>query len=230
MEYHNKALDIRENVFGIEHPDVATSYNSIGGVYAVQGDYPKALEHYSKALDILEKVFGNEHPNVALSYRNIGYVFYSQGNYPKAMEYTNKALIILEKVLGTRHPETKQTMIIFENIKMTMIVQDPVAMQEHVFTATVVDGDTPARQQGMSGEYIVLEFADWTIKETSSLFDKNNEMRGKPKDVVLMKGGSISSHHFENTIGVQLDLKHIGKAEKNRIIKAYEKWKTKNSK
>ena len=227
LEYYNKALVIFEKVLGTEHPDVATSYNNIGTVYHRQSDYAKALEYYSKALVILEKVLGTEHPYVATTNNNIGGVYDNQGDYSKALEYYSKALAIQEKVLGPEHPDTKQVRNNVEYIKTAIIVQDPVAMQEYVFTAMVVDGDTPARQQGMSGEYIVLAFADWTIKETSSLFDKNNEMRGKPKDIVVIKDGAISQHHFENTIGVKLDLKHIGKEEKSRIIKAYEDWKAK---
>ena len=58
LEYHFKALAIREKVLGKEHPDTAMSYNNIAGVYDSQGDYPKALEYHFKALDIKEKVLG----------------------------------------------------------------------------------------------------------------------------------------------------------------------------
>ena len=73
----------------------------------------------------------------------------------------------------------------------------------------------------------MLEFADWNISSQESLFETANEMRGTPKAIVVMKGKEISTYHFENTIGVQFDLKQIGKDEKNRIIKAYNKWKKK---
>ena len=91
-------------------------------------------------------------------------------------------------------------------------------MKEYLYTAIVVDGNNPARQQGMYGEYIVLEFADWTTNGTTSLFEVNNEFRGKPKSIVVMKDDAVSRHHFENTIGVRLDLKKVGKEEKERII------------
>ena len=53
-------------------------------------------------------------------------------------------------------------------------------------------------------------------------------MRGKPKDILVMKDGIISRHHFENTIGAQFGLKQVGKEEKLRINKAYEEWKKQN--
>ena len=93
------------------------------------------------------------------------------------------------------------------------------------FTATTVGDDTPAAHAGMEGEYVVLEFADWTIESDSSLFDKNEELRGKPKTIVVMKGDAISQYHFENTIGVRLKFKKIGSQEKQRILKAYREWK-----
>ena len=93
------------------------------------------------------------------------------------------------------------------------------------FTATTVGDDTPAAHAGMEGEYVVLEFADWTIESDSSLFDKNAELQGKPKTIVVMKGDAISQYHFENTIGVEFNFKNIGSQEKQRILKAYREWK-----
>ena len=77
----------------------------------------------------------------------------------------------------------------------------------------------------MEGEYVVLEFADWTIESDSDLLDKNEELRGKPKTIVAMKGDAISQHHFENTIGVEFNFEMIGSQEKQRILKAYREWK-----
>ena len=79
----------------------------------------------------------------------------------------------------------------------------------------------------MAGEYVMLEFADWTIDSESSLFEKNEEMRGKPKSIVVMKDGIISQYHFDNSIGVQLGYKYVGEQEKQRILKAYKEWKEK---
>ena len=72
---------------------------------------------------------------------------------------------------------------------------------------------------------MVLEFADWTIESDSSLFDKSEELRGKPKTIVVMKGDAISQYHFENTIGVKFKFKKRGSQEKQRILKAYREWK-----
>lgn len=100
-------------------------------------------------------------------------------------------------------------------------------MSEVVFTATIGD-DTPAAQQGLSGEYYFLEVEDWTFDSTNSLLDKLVELQGKPKTIVLMKDGVISKHHFKDAFGAEMGLKYITKEEKAQITEAYNKWKLQN--
>ena len=106
LEFHTKALNIREKVLGKDHPDTANSYNNIGLVYSNMGNYSKALEFYTKALNIYEKVLGKNHPSTAVGYNNIGYLYSDMGDYPKALEFYTKALSIREKVLGKDHSDT----------------------------------------------------------------------------------------------------------------------------
>ena len=109
LEWYFRANVINEKMLGKKHPDTATTYNNIAGVYDRQGEYPKALEWYTKALVIREKVLGEEHSHTASSYNNIAGVYQSQGEYPKALEWYTKALAIVEKVLGKEHPDTAAT-------------------------------------------------------------------------------------------------------------------------
>ena len=108
LEYHSKALAIREMIFGMEHSDTAQSYNNIGLVYFIQGDYIKALEYYSKALVISEKILGSEHPDTITIYNNIGEIYHIKDEYDKALECHFKALETREKVLGV-HPDIAQS-------------------------------------------------------------------------------------------------------------------------
>lgn len=102
-------MDIQERVLGKGHSDTTIIYNSIGGIFHSQGDYPKALKYYQKALNIREKVLGKEHPDTAIIYNNIGGIYFCQGEYTKAIEYLKRTIAIVEKVLGPNHPYTKQT-------------------------------------------------------------------------------------------------------------------------
>ena len=231
LEMYQQSLKIRLAIFGENHPDVATSYNNIGGVYSSQGDYVQALEMYQRSLKIRLAIFGETHPDVATSYNNIGSVYYSQGDYIKALEMYQQSLKIILAIFGETHPAVTT---IYSNIGVAYFAAiqkgDDVSDFEELietmaFTATTVGDDTPAAHAGMEGEYVVLEFADWTIESDSSLFDKNEELRGKPKTIVVMKEDAISQYHFENKIGVKFNFKKIGSQEKQRILKAYREWK-----
>lgn len=231
LEYYSKSLAIREKVLGKEHPDVAISYNNIGTVYCRQKEYPKALEYYNKALAIQEKLLGLEHPDIAISYNNIGYVYGLQGYYAKALEFHQKALEIYEKVYGCEHPNVntiRKDIVYLRYTEALRINTLSEFLLNYIFTATIVDGDTPAKKQGMSGEYVLLKYADWTQESTTSLFEKINEIRGYPVDLLVMKDGVISKHHFENIIGAQFGIRQVSKEERQRINKAYEEWKKQN--
>ena len=180
------------------------------------------------ALAIYEKVLGAEHPDIATSYNNIGAVYVHQGDYSKALEYFFKALAIREKVFGPEHQYTKSVSEKILNVTYKMSLSSGGVqnfLSTHAFTATIIDADTPAQQQGLNGEYILLEFADWTQDSVISLFDKNDEMRGKPKDIVVLKDGVIRQYHFENTIGAMLGIKEVTTEERLRINEIYDRWK-----
>ena len=48
---------------GSEHPDVGSTYEGIGLVYAKKGDYAKAIEYSKKSFDIDLNLKGAEHPD-----------------------------------------------------------------------------------------------------------------------------------------------------------------------
>jgi tetratricopeptide (TPR) repeat protein len=74
LEYFNKSLKIKPEVYGERNPDTATSYNNIGEVYYRLGEYEKALEYYNKAKKILLNFVDENHPNIKIMNDNIEYV------------------------------------------------------------------------------------------------------------------------------------------------------------
>ena len=206
---------------------LALRYEYVGLLYSCCGDYQKTLEMYEKALKIRLEKYGENNEYVANSYTKIGEVYFDQGDYSDALEMYQKALRIYSEVLDKNRPEIGSS---FFNIKKCYWTAKSKGIElpgfkeftnPRVFIATTVDCDAPASKAGMCGECVVLEFADWTIDSESSLWAKNEEMRGKPKTIVVMKDGNISQYHFENTIGVQLDYEYVGEQEKQQILNAY---------
>ncbi|MCP4154084.1 MAG: tetratricopeptide repeat protein [bacterium] len=65
FENHKHALEIRLEVFGEEHPDIALSLNNIGATYLQLKRYNKALNSIEQAFEIRSKVIGEQHPDTA---------------------------------------------------------------------------------------------------------------------------------------------------------------------
>lgn len=232
-EYYHKALKIFKSSYGENHPNIAACYNCIGIMYAYQEEYESALEYHNKALQILKSNFEENHPIIATIYTQIGSEYSNQGDYDTALEYHNKALNIMKSVFGEDHPKTvsQQTSIAYLLYDKALKENSVKSFcEDHCFTVTVVSGDTPASQQGMSGEYILLEFGDWNQESTTSINDKIKELQGKRKTVLVMKNGIISQHRFKNMMGALIGIKYIGKEEKKPINEAYEEWKKQNRK
>jgi len=59
-----KSLEILQKTLPENHPDLATSYNNIGGVYNKMGKYSKALSYYERALGIWQCSLPPNHPHI----------------------------------------------------------------------------------------------------------------------------------------------------------------------
>jgi len=106
MEWHTKAVRVREDKLGKDHPTTAISYNYMGSLCHGNGEYDWAIEWYTKALRIQEAKLGKDHPTTAATYNNMGSQYYAKDEYDKAIEWHVKALRIQEAKLGKDHPTT----------------------------------------------------------------------------------------------------------------------------
>ena len=99
-----RALAIAENVYGLEHPNVASCAGNIGTILKAQGDLAGALRFAQRALSIDEKAYGPEHSMVAIRADNIGAILKAQGDLAEALEFSRRALAIHEKTCDPNHP------------------------------------------------------------------------------------------------------------------------------
>ena len=67
--------------------DVAASYNNLGVVYCVTGEFVKAKDYYERALEIRKEQLGPNHVDVAASYNNLCTVYRNTGEFAKAKDY-----------------------------------------------------------------------------------------------------------------------------------------------
>ena len=106
LDYFEKALKIRTELLGENHPDTATSWNNIGGAYAALGDHKKELDCFEKALKIQTRILGENHPDTTRSLSNVGSAYGDLGDHKKQLDYHEKALKIRTELLGENHPDT----------------------------------------------------------------------------------------------------------------------------
>jgi CHAT domain-containing protein/tetratricopeptide (TPR) repeat protein len=103
-------LGIRARILGDEHPDVATSLNSLAKLDSDQGRYAKAESLFQRALAMREKILGPDHPDVATSLNDLAGVYMDQGQYAQAEPLYLRALTVRERTLGSDHPYVARTL------------------------------------------------------------------------------------------------------------------------
>ena len=68
--WYQRAIVIGEQVFGPEHPDLASWLSNLALLYKNQGKYEQAEPLYQRALAINEKALGPEHPSTIMFKKN----------------------------------------------------------------------------------------------------------------------------------------------------------------
>jgi tetratricopeptide (TPR) repeat protein len=114
--HYRRALLLREQALGPDHPRVAQSLNNLGFVLARQGKHEQAELHHRRVLQVLEEALGPDHPHVASSLNNLGTVLLAQGDYEQAKLHQQRALEIREQALGPDHPHVAVVSIDLGNV------------------------------------------------------------------------------------------------------------------
>ncbi len=102
---YERALAIREQVLGRDHPHTASSLNNLAALLEATGDYAAARPLLERALAITEQVLGRTHPATAGSLNNLAGLHQATGDYAAARPLLERALAIDEAVYGPNHPE-----------------------------------------------------------------------------------------------------------------------------
>ena len=76
---YRQALEVREKVLGVEHPETLTSVGDLALVLQYQGKYKEAEAINRRALDGREKVLGKEHLDTLTSASNLALILQYQG-------------------------------------------------------------------------------------------------------------------------------------------------------
>ena len=101
-----RALAIREQALGPDHPDTATSLNNLAVLLRFRGRYEESESLIRRALAIREQALGPDHPDTAISLNNLAITLQVQSRYAEAELLLRQALAIREQALGPDHPDT----------------------------------------------------------------------------------------------------------------------------
>jgi tetratricopeptide (TPR) repeat protein len=105
-----KAVEIREELLGKEHPNTLMSMNNLASALSDQGKYEQAEEMNRQVLRLREVMLGKEHPDTLTSMNNLASALSDQGKYEQAEEMNQQILRLREVVLGKEHPDTLKSM------------------------------------------------------------------------------------------------------------------------
>ncbi|CAB9517275.1 Hydra magnipapillata [Seminavis robusta] len=105
LSKYEEALALTLSALGKDHPDVATTYNSIGFVLYDMDDFEGALSKHKEALAIQLLVLGKDHPDVAQSYDNMGGVLEEMDENEGALSKYEEALAVRSSALGKDHAD-----------------------------------------------------------------------------------------------------------------------------
>jgi len=95
------ALEIRQRVYGGDHPDVAESLDNLADLESAEGRYGPADSLYRAAVAMRRRTLGDSHPDVASSLTGLGILHKDARDFEIAEEVLREALLIRELVADT---------------------------------------------------------------------------------------------------------------------------------
>jgi tetratricopeptide (TPR) repeat protein len=138
-----RALALREQALGPDHPDVARSLNNLALLYNHQGRYAEAKPLYQRALALRERGLGPDHPDTATSLNNLALLYYDQERYGEAEPLYQRALTIREQRLGRDHPRVVVTLKHYLALLQAMHREaDPAQLEQRLLA---MQTENPAR-------------------------------------------------------------------------------------
>ncbi len=100
-----RALAVRRQTLGDDHPDVADSVNTLAVLHSYQGDYEGAVKLYDEALVLRRAAYGENHQKMAETYNDVGETFRQMSRLAEAEPMHRRALEIRRRVLGPNHED-----------------------------------------------------------------------------------------------------------------------------
>lgn len=111
LALHQRALTLREEALGSDHPAVARSLNNLAIVRASTGELEAARALFARAVAIKEKTLGADHPDFAQSLGNLAMATADSGDTASAEVLFRRTIAVLEQAAGHDDPNVATTSI-----------------------------------------------------------------------------------------------------------------------
>lgn len=106
---HERALELRQNLHGEHHPDLAPSHCSLGAIAYHQGQHDAAEHHYGRAFRLIEAALGPRHPHLGVILNNLGVIATARGDDITARRHYEASLAIKVELHGWDDPRVAAT-------------------------------------------------------------------------------------------------------------------------
>ncbi|MEM6289826.1 MAG: serine/threonine-protein kinase [Myxococcota bacterium] len=103
-----RALEIREEVLGSEHPYVCSTLSNIAYARQLLGDLQQAESDLVRALEICEQAFGSDHPRTATTKGNLAMIVLRAGELDRAAALFEEVRAWTVDTYGLEHAKTAE--------------------------------------------------------------------------------------------------------------------------
>lgn len=100
-----RSLDVRREMFGERHADVAQSMDHLALLHERRGEYEEAERLNRTALSLRRALYGTEHPDVAESLNRLAGLLMHKGAFAAAEPLYRESLATRQRLLGDDHSE-----------------------------------------------------------------------------------------------------------------------------
>ncbi len=107
---NERALVMKEEIYGRDDPEVARVLNNLGNNLHALGDLEGARSAQERSLVIKERQYGDDHREVAKTLNNLGTTLHALGELEGARSIYERAIAIEEAIYGPDHPEVARTL------------------------------------------------------------------------------------------------------------------------
>lgn len=104
VSLHQELLDKRRMHYGLSHPKVATSMNSLGALMLMKCEFAEASRLIDESLEMRMVYYPVDHPSIASSLYTRAQGYIAIGKYAEGLNDVTNALEMRSRLLGSTHP------------------------------------------------------------------------------------------------------------------------------